>query len=168
DRQQLDLSYLLDRYNKYDKYTRLDVDSLNYRNTQHTARTQYGYSFNPGNSLTVGMEFFRDELMSYQFDGQTHSINDYIMYAQHDFSFVEGLNLVYGVRMDCYSSFGLHLSPNLSLMYKLKPLTFRGSYARGFRAPSLKEMYTEWDMGNQGWFIIKGNPNLSPELSDNI
>lgn len=168
DKQQLELSYLLDRYNKYDQYVRLGMDSLNYRNSQQTARAQYGYSFRQDNSVTAGVEFFRDELMSYQFDGETHSINDYIMYAQHDFGFAERFNLVYGVRMDCYSSFGAHLSPNLSLMYKLKPITFRGSYARGFRAPSLKEMYTEWDMGNQGWFIIKGDPNLRPEVSDNF
>lgn len=168
EKQQLELSYLIDRYNKYDQYARLGVDSLNYRNSQHTARAQYGYSFRQGNSITAGMEFFRDELMSYQFDGNSHDINDYILYAQHDFSFARRFSLLYGVRMDCYSSFGANLSPDLSLMYKLNPLTIRGSYARGFRAPSLKEMYTEWDMGNQGWFIIKGDPNLSPEVSDNF
>lgn len=168
ERQNLDISYLLDQYNKYDRYTRLDMDSLNYKNTQQTARAQYSHTFRPGNTLTGGAEFFRDELMSYQFDGDTYDINDYILYAQHDFNITERLNLVYGARMDCYSSFGAHVSPNLSLMYKLKPVTVRASYARGFRAPSLKEMYTEWDMGNMGWFIIKGDPDLKPEISDNF
>lgn len=168
EKQDLDISYTLDRYNKYDQYTKLGVDSLNYRNTQHTARAQYNYTFKPGNTLTGGAEFFRDELMSYQFDGDTHDINDYILYAQHDFNVTERLNLVYGARMDYYSSFGAHISPNVSLMYKLSPFTLRTSYSRGFRAPSLKEMYTEWDMGNQGWFIIKGDPNLKPEVSDNF
>lgn len=168
EKQNLDISYLLDRYNKYDEYTRLDVDSLNYRNTQQTARAQYNYSFKEGNTLTGGAEFFRDELMSYQFDGNTYDINDYILFAQHDFNVTERFNLVYGARMDYYSSFGAHVSPNVSLMYKLSPFTFRTSYSRGFRAPSLKEMYTEWDMGNQGWFIIKGDPDLKPEISDNF
>ena len=168
DKQSLDVSYLFDRYNKYDRYVRLDADSLNYRNTQHTARAQYNYSFKKGNTLTGGVEFFRDGLMSYQFSGKTYNINDYIAYAQHDYNFTDNFNIVYGARMDYYSSFGAHVSPNVSLMYKLSPFTFRTSYSRGFRAPSLKEMHTEWDMGNLGWFIIKGNPDLKPEISDNF
>lgn len=168
DKQDLTLSYLIDRYNKYDHYERKDFDSLNYRNTQHTARAQYNYSFKEGNTLTGGIEFFRDELMSYQFGGDTHNTNDYIVYGQHDFKVTDHFNMVYGARMDYYSSFGAHVSPNISLMYKLSPLTFRTTYSRGFRAPSLKEMYTEWDMGNQGWFIIKGDPGLEPEISDNF
>lgn len=168
DKQTLALSYLLDRYNKYDHYEARDADSLNYRNTQHTARAQYSYSFTPGNTLTGGAEYFRDELMSYQFAGAAHSIDDYILYAQHDFNVTEDFNLVYGARMDYYSSFGAHVSPNVSLMYKLKPMTFRTSYSRGFRAPSLKEMWTDWDMGGLGWFIVYGNPDLKPEISDNF
>lgn len=168
EKQDLDVSYQLDQYNKYDQYTALSTDSLNYRNTQHTARAQYNHTFQAGNTLTGGAEFFRDELMSYQFSGQAHAINDYILYAQHDFNITERFNLLYGARMDYYSSFGAHISPSLSLMYKLKPFTFRTSYSRGFRAPSLKEMYTEWDMGNMGWFIIKGDPDLRPEISDNF
>lgn len=166
--QSLDVSYLFDRYNKYDHYVKLDSDTLNYRNTQQTARVQYTNSFSKGNVLTGGAEFFRDELMSYQFDGQTHSTNDYILYAQHDYNFTDKWNVVYGVRMDYYNSFGAHFSPSVSLMYKLNPLTFRGSYSRGFRAPSLKEMYTDWDMGGMGWFRIIGNPDLKPELSNNF
>lgn len=168
EKQSLTLSYLLDRYNKYDHYVVKDSDSLNYRNTQHTARAQYSYSFTPGNTLTGGTEYFRDELMSYQFAGGAHSIDDYILYAQHDFNVTEDFNLVYGARMDYYSSFGAHVSPNVSLMYKLKPMTFRTSYSRGFRAPSLKEMWTDWDMGGMGWFIVYGNPDLKPEISDNF
>lgn len=167
DRQNLVVSYLLDRYNKYDYYVKKEADSLNYRNTQQTARAQYNYAFTPKNTLTGGAEFFRDALMSYQFGGDTHATDDYILFAQHDFNPVENLNLVYGARMDYYSSFGAHFSPNISLMYKLKPFTFRTSYSRGFRAPSLKEMYTDWDMGNMGWFRVIGNPDLQPEISDN-
>lgn len=168
EKQNLDVSYLLDRYNKYDYYIKKDLDSLNYRNTQHTLRAQYNYSFSAGNTLTGGAEFFRDELMSYQFDGTAHSINDYILYAQHDYKVTERFNLVYGARMDCYSSFGAHVTPNVALMYKVSPFTFRTSYSQGFRAPSQKEMYTDWDMGGLGAFRIIGNPDLKPELSHNL
>ncbi len=168
EKQNLEVSYLVDRYNKYDRYVVKRVDTLNYRNTQQTARAQYTYTFKPGNTLTGGAEFFRDALMSYQFGGDTHAIDDYILYAQHDIALAKPLTLVYGARMDAYSSFGVHFSPSLSLMYKWNPLTFRASYARGFRAPSLKEMWTDWDMGGMGWFIVFGNPGLQPEVSDNF
>lgn len=168
EKQTLDVSYLLDRYTKYDHYEVKQVDTLNYRNTQQTARAQYTYAFMPGHTLTGGAEFFRDELMSYQFDGDTHATDDYILYVQHDFNITRQFNLVYGARMDYYSSFGAHISPNISLMYKWNPLTFRTSYSRGFRAPSLKEMWTNWDMGGMGWFIVFGNPELKPEVSDNL
>lgn len=168
EKQNLDVSYLIDRYNKYDYYVKKKVDTLNYRNTRQTARAQYSYAFKPGHTLTGGAEFFRDELMSYQFGGDTHATDDYILYAQHDFNLTKQFNLVYGARMDYYTSFGAHLSPNVSLMYKWNPLTFRASYARGFRAPSLKEMWTDWDMGGMGWFIVFGNPDLKPEVSDNF
>lgn len=168
EKQTLALSYLIDRYNKYDYYEAKQTDSLNYRNTQHTARAQYDYTFRTGNTLTGGAEFFRDQLMSYQFDGVSYATNDYILYAQHDFNVTSAFNLVYGARIDYYSSFGAHISPNLSLMYKLHPVTLRTSYSRGFRAPSLKEMHTDWDMGGMGMFIIYGNPDLKPEISDHL
>ena len=52
-------------------------------------------------------------------------------------------------------------------MYKINPVSIRLSYAGGFRAPSLKERYSNYDMGGQGWFIIYGNPDLRPEKSQN-
>ena len=45
-------------------------------------------------------------------------------------------------------------------------MTFRLGYAQGFRSPSLKELYMEYDMGGLGWFMIYGNPNLKPETSN--
>ena len=46
-------------------------------------------------------------------------------------------------------------------------MTFRANYASGFRAPTLKEMYMHFDMGNMGYMII-GNPDLEPEKSHNF
>ena len=40
------------------------------------------------------------------------------------------------------------------------------SHSKGFRSPSLKELYQEYDMGGLGWMMLYGNPNLEPETSD--
>ena len=45
-------------------------------------------------------------------------------------------------------------------MFKLRPLSVRASYAGGFRAPTLKEMYMCFDMA--GIQMIYGNPDLKP------
>jgi outer membrane receptor for ferrienterochelin and colicins len=49
-------------------------------------------------------------------------------------------------------------------MYKAKKLTYRANYATGFRSPSLKELYMNWD--HLGMFEIVGNEDLKPETNN--
>lgn len=59
----------------------------------------------------------------------------------------------------------LPLIPSLNV--RLTPaddLVIRASYAKGFRAPSLRELF--YDFKNANHYII-GNPSLSPEIADN-
>ena len=166
-KQNLTVSYLYDQYNKYDIYTRAHIDSLTYKDRQQTVRTQYNYLFGDGNVFIAGVEWFHDRLLSYQFsDGSIYSTHNYTVYAQHDFNLAENWNVIYGGRLDYHTTFGTHFNPSISLMYKLHPFTFRGSYSHGVRLPSLKELHTEWDMGNQHFLWIKGNPDLTPEKNN--
>ena len=50
-------------------------------------------------------------------------------------------------------------------MYKFKNWAFRLNYAKGFRSPSLKELYMDWPIA---WFTIKGDENLRPETNNYI
>ncbi|MCM1042128.1 MAG: TonB-dependent receptor [Bacteroides sp.] len=167
--------YAFDLYDKYDHFPIAGITTKEYSNMQNKANLQFDYNFTPDNILTVGAEYFNETLMSNQFD--TTSGGDFknymahtaVAYAQHDISFKKQWYLVYGLRMDYNSQFRLpHLSPKVSLMYKIKPVSLRLSYAGGFRAPSLKERYSNYDMGGQGWFIIYGDPKLKPEKSQNV
>ena len=168
--QDLTFSYDFDQYKKYDYYTQRTANSseLNYKDTQHTGRALHNLTINKGNILTTGAEYFYDELYSNQFDGSSHSVNSQILFAQHDYNITPKLNVVYGTRLDYYSSFGTYLSPKISLMYKLSPITLRTAYSRGFKAPSLKEMYSDYDISGAGWLFLKGNPDLETETSDNV
>ncbi len=58
------------------------------------------------------------------------------------------------------------VTSRLAAMFKLRPLSVRASYAGGFRAPTLKEMYMCFDMA--GIQMIYGNPDLKPEKSHNF
>ena len=51
-------------------------------------------------------------------------------------------------------------------MHKIGDCSLRGSYAGGFRAPTLKEMFMTFDMANV--FMIYGNPDLKAETSHNF
>lgn len=166
DKHQLQASYAYDQYNKYVNYVLLDSIALTYRNARQTARLQYDYFINKRQTLSIGSEFLHDQLMTYQFEGGEQQTNTGVIFAQHDWTPFKGFNLLYGARVDYHSTFGIHVSPKISLMYNIKSFTFRGSYGHGFRSPALKELYMDWD--HQGMFRIMGNPNLVPEKSNNV
>jgi iron complex outermembrane receptor protein len=99
------------------------------------------------------------------------------------FSFpgMKTLELLIDERYDNYSDFGGASKPKFSLRYKpFDDLTFRATYAEGFRAPSLAELFTvqiqelpatpltDPKTGQTGLvptLFVQGNPNLQPEQS---
>lgn len=168
DKDDLELSYAFDQYDKSDYLVPTDRDVRDYSNVQHTVRTLYNRTFADKHILTVGGDYMRDYLMSYQFEGNgSHIQHTADAFAQFDWNPRKKFNLIAGLRFDWFSEAKLsHFSPKLGLMYKLKNCSLRGSYAGGFRAPTLKEMYMNFYMGNI--FMIYGNPDLKPESSHNF
>ena len=62
-------------------------------------------------------------------------------YAELDLPLYEGLNVNTAVRADKYDDFGSAFSPKLSIQYLVNDdWLLRGSWSRGFRAPSLPEI----------------------------
>ncbi len=164
----ISLSYAFDQYDKSD-FTLLDkLDVRDYSNVQHTLRGIYNHTFNKKHILTVGGDYMRDYLMSYQFaDNGAYYQHTADAFAQFDWNPLRSLNVIAGLRYDYFSSANLHhVSPKLSLMYKFKRFSVRASYANGFRSPTLKERYMNFDMASI--FMIYGNPDLKPEVSHNF
>lgn len=164
----VEVSYSFDQYDKSDYSVNNNTDVRDYSNVQHTLRTVYNKTFSDKNILTVGVDYMRDYLMSYQFeDGGSHTQHTLDAFAQFDWNPLEKLNVIAGMRFDYFSEADVnHLSPKLGVMYKISNCSFRGSYAGGFRAPTLKEMYMNFDMANV--FMIYGNPELKAESSHNF
>ena len=168
DKDDLEVAYSFDQYDKSDYLVFDDLDVRDYSNVQHTLRALYNHTFADKHILTVGGDYMRDYLMSYQFtDGGSYIQHTADAFAQFDWNPHKKFNLIAGLRFDYFSEAKLsHLSPKLGLMYKLGNCSLRGSYAGGFRAPTLKEMYMNFYMGNI--FMIYGNPDLKPESSHNL
>ena len=164
----LELAYNFDQYDKSDFQPLTDRDVRKYSNVQNSVRAIYNHTFAGRHLLTVGGDFMRDYLKTYQFaDGGHKSQQTADALAQLDLNFVRNLNFIVGGRYDYFSEArAKHFSARASAMYKLPKVTFRGSYSGGFRAPTLKEMYMDFDMA--GIFTIYGNPDLKPETSHNF
>lgn len=164
----LELSYSFDQYDKSDYLVPTHRDVRDYSNVQHTLRTLYNHTFADKHILTVGGDWLRDYLMSYQFENNGSRMQHTAdAFAQFDWNPHRKFNVIAGLRFDYFSEAGLsHVSPKIGLMYKLNSCSLRASYAGGFRAPTLKEMYMNFYMGNI--FMIYGNPDLKAESSHNF
>ena len=165
----LELSYAFDEYDKAnflpDGTRTHDHD---YSNQQHVVHALYNHPFGK-NSLILGADYMHDYLTTYQFiDNTSHSQDNIDGYAQFDWNITDQLNVVGSVRYDYFSASSQKaFTGRLAVVYKFPWMTFRANYASGFRAPTLKEMYMHFDMGNMGYMII-GNPDLEPEKSHNF
>jgi len=94
------------------------------------------------------------------------AMTDLAGFATASYTPVKSLQMKAGVRYGYNSSFTPIPVPSFHLRYApLKGLDLRGSYARGFRAPGLKELYFEFVDVNHRIF---GNPDLRSESSHNI
>ncbi len=79
----------------------------------------------------------------------------------------DDLTLTLGIRLDDHQRFGSELSPRAYVVWHANPvLTLRGGYGEGFKAPTLKQLSTQFStFGGGGFFEITGNPDLQPETS---
>ncbi|MBL7816258.1 MAG: TonB-dependent receptor [Saprospiraceae bacterium] len=93
-------------------------------------------------------------------------IGDYAAFAAAEWCVTEGVTLRPGLRASYNTSYKAPVIPSLHIRWKLpNKWTARASWGRGFRAPSLKELYFYFVDINHN---IVGNQNLKAESSDNI
>ncbi len=162
-----DVSYTFDRYDKSNYYTELGMDFLSYKNVQNSLRALYSRDMGSGVTWIAGLDAMSDYLMSYQFedDGSRRQMTG-DLFTQAEWQISPRWNVVAGLRADWFSKSGWNVTPKVAAMYTLGHVSLRASYARGFRAPTLKEMYMNFDMS--GIFMIYGNRDLVPEKSNSF
>jgi outer membrane receptor for ferrienterochelin and colicins len=98
-------------------------------------------------------------------EGVSKTIGDYAFYGSLEYTPVEGLTLRPGVRYGYNSEYKAPITPSFNVRYSIKKFTIRASYARGFRAPTTKELYFNFVDVNHN---IQGSTNLKSEHSDNV
>ena len=164
----LQASYAFDQYDKsdYQRITRLDI--RDYSNVQNSFRLLYNHTFGGGDVLTVGSDLLHDYLYNTNLEGETRKQDSWDLFAQYDWRLNDQWELVGALRYDYFSDGkDSHLTPKLNVCYKpLRNLAIRAGYGMGFRAPTLKEKYYNFDMS--GIWIVEGNEHLKSEMSHNF
>lgn len=118
-------------------------------------------------SLQPGIEFKSDRSSGQRIHGLP-VINDYAVFISGEIRPGAGrLNIRPGLRFSKNSVYDAPpVIPSLNLKYNINnSWTLRGSYARGFRAPALRELYFTFHDASHD---IEGNPNLKAEHSNSF
>lgn len=161
-------SYAFDQYDKsdYQRITKLDI--RDYSNVQNSLRLLYNHTFDRGDVLTIGSDFMHDYLYNTNLENETRNQNSWDLFGQYDWRISDQWETVGAVRYDYFSDGKeSHVTPKLNVCYKpIYNLSIRAGYGMGFRAPTLKEKYYNFDMA--GIWIVEGNANLKSEVSHNF
>lgn len=113
--------------------------------------------------ILVGYEYSFDNGRSYKLADNVQTISDLGLFGSVAYQ-KKNLSVQPSARYTFNNRFGKAFTPALHLKYDLNTrLQIRSSYARGFRAPSLKEMYLQFIDQNH---TIIGNEDLKPEIGN--
>ncbi|MFC3337008.1 TonB-dependent receptor domain-containing protein [Paracandidimonas soli] len=94
------------------------------------------------------------------------------LFVEDAFDVTEDFTVTAGIRLDEDEYYGSHWTPRLYGVYRATPtVTVRGGVAKGFRAPTMRQVVPQYVTSTGGptsqTGIMYGNPDLKPETSVN-
>jgi vitamin B12 transporter len=127
-----------------------------------TGEFQTNYRFEDWGTTTFGFQYNRRSATTN--GGIDEAIGNFGYYLQEQFQFLDRrLIVIPGLRLDDNRQFGTAWTPSFSAAYLFQEIGTRlkASYAKGFKAPTLNELFFPASFGCPAF----GNPNLGPEKS---
>lgn len=121
------------------------------------------FSVGENHKLNTGLDFMNEYMKNPESLAESKSAYTMALYAQDEVKVIERLSIVAGFRLLHHETFKNKFTPKASAMYSLNHFNFRASYAMGFRAPNLQELYYDKISGSM---VSQGNVNLKPERSN--
>lgn len=136
---------------------------------QWMSRGIYNYS-KPTSRIAIqaGYDINVETAEGQRIENNKQAMGDYALFASSEFRFFKKRNLILkpAMRFGYNSKFSMPVVPSFHIKYSpLKGMDLRFSYARGFRAPTLKELYFVFVDVNHNLY---GNPDLQAETSNNF
>jgi outer membrane receptor for ferrienterochelin and colicins len=169
DSNTISLSYASDLYSTYSIFYKLNNKRIESANDYLQSIKLLGSFKQKKSIITIGGEYLPEILKSARIVGISRSANDIIAFAQFDYVFSPSFSMVLGSRITKNSIYGLNYVPKLTIMTKYDNLISRFSIGMGFRSPTLKDLYYDFNHNFAGnHFYLKGNENLKPEKSKYI
>ena len=115
-------------------------------------------------NFQAGYDISYETASGQRIQGGERTQGDYAIFGSVEWTPIQDLLIRPGMRYSYNTRYDAPVVPSLNTRWKKGDFTVRLSYARGFRAPSLKELYFEFVDVNHN---IQGNKDLEAELSDN-
>lgn len=113
-----------------------------------------------------GTDINLDQATGDRIESGEQAVEDYALFGSVRYMPAANVAVQPGLRYAWNSEYDAPLIPSLNIRYAPQPtLTLRASYARGFRAPSLQDLYFFFVDINHN---IQGNQELLAEVSDNF
>ena len=175
DYSKIDLSIAYSGYVRFTNYYKKDLvtleetlhnDPLYKQDTAvyHTLAARGTYTLTSHNkkiSSQFGVDINQEYTTQGLIPGGTKAIGDYAVFGSVMIRPVAGLDIQPALRFGYNTQFNSPVIPSLNIKYDfLNHFIIRASYGRGYRAPSLKELYMVFVDGTHH---IEGNPLLQPE-----
>lgn len=139
-----------------------DVSTFNTIFFRSTAQ----YILSPSVSLQPGIEYQRDNATGQRIEGEP-VISNYAFFVSSEIKPTKSINIRPGIRISKNSTYDAPpVIPSINTKFTIsQTLDARVAYARGFRAPALRELYFWFFDANHS---IKGNTNLKAENSNSV
>lgn len=133
--------------------------------TNSLLRTVWNHSFTPILTTESGIDFNLSSMEGKRIKEEKQHLNDYAFFANVRYSPWQNFEVQPGVRIAYNTSYNAPLLYSLNAKWNINPkLSFRASVAKGYRAPTVKELYYIFVNSNHE---IYGNDNLKAEQSYN-
>lgn len=117
-------------------------------------------------NLQTGFDITIDNASGKKIGDANKSVGDYAAFLSLQYSPLEELMIQPSIRIVYNTKYDAPIIPSVNIKYGIiDNLTLRASYARGFRAPSIKELYFLFVDVNHN---IQGNDNLKAETSNSF
>ncbi len=114
----------------------------------------------------LGIDYKYDDATGQKIEGNSQEISDYSVFGGLQYSPYETFTLQPTFRFSENTKYDAPITYAMNVKYTIiDNLTFRATYGKGFRAPSLKELYLDFVDSNHE---ITGNKELDAEESKSI
>lgn len=136
-------------------------------NLFHRVMARGIYSMNKAQSkfnYQIGYDSYAEIALGQRIFDNTQQMTDLALFGSIEYRPIKRITIRPGIRAAYNTKFVAPLTPSFNIKYDInEKISFRGSYARGFRAPSLKELFLDFVDASHNVF---GNRDLKAEYSN--